>query len=142
MMRLLKAVFDALIPPHQDAATAASLTEDDLRTRVAVCETRGAIAMFPYRDPKIRSAVRAIKFYGETGVLAPLGAVAAEHLDSILEDTALDGGRKTLLVPIPSSPTRLRRRGYNQADRIARAIYTRLAHHEAIEYAPQALARL
>jgi predicted amidophosphoribosyltransferase len=139
-MRFLRSILDALLPPHDDARIAAAITATDLATLAAPRTVRGTFAVFPYQDRRIRAMVRAIKYYGETGVLEPLGAVAAEHLVALLDDEGLEK-RKTLLCPIPSSPARLRKRGYNQAERIARAIHAHLPADSTIEYVPNLLAR-
>jgi predicted amidophosphoribosyltransferase len=139
-MNLVRALLDTLLPPHDDARIAASITASDLAALAVPRTVRGTFAVFPYQNRTIRAMVRAIKYYGETSVLEPLGACAAEHLVGILEDEDLEK-RKTLMTPIPSSPARLRKRGYNQAERIARAIYAHLPTGFPVEYIPNLLAR-
>lgn len=139
-MKFFRTILDTLLPPHDDARIAAAITSRELGTLAAPRTVRGAFTVFHYHDRRIRAMVRAIKYYGETSVLEPLGAIAAEHLVALLEDEGLEK-RRTLMVPVPSSPARLRKRGYNQAERIARAIHAHLPTDYPVEYAPNLLAR-
>lgn len=139
MAGFLGTLFDALLPRHADARVAAGLTAEALWRLASPVKARGAYAVFPYREGRVRAMIRAIKYYGETGVLKPLGAVASEHLAGLLDDEGLER-RSALIVPVPASPARLRRRGYNQAERIARAIHAALPEGLA-GYVPDLLAR-
>lgn len=143
-MGLLSSILDALLPPREEVKIAATMTAPELAALVEPVTLRNARwihAILPYRSPRVRAMVRAIKFYGATSVLAPLGAVAAEHMDALIDDRALSGARPLVMAPIPSSPARLRTRGYNQADRIARAIHARMVHQDMVAYLPTLLAR-
>ncbi len=133
-------LLDAILPQHDDVRIAAGMTTMRLAILAEPRTVRGTVAVFPYQNRTIRAMVRAIKYYGATVVLDPLGRVAAEHLAGMLEEVDLEK-RKTFMAPIPSSPARLRKRGYNQAERIARAIHAHLPAGTTIEYAPNLLAR-
>lgn len=139
-MNLFRTILDAIIPPHDDARIASAITTSDLAALAIPRTARSVFAIFPYQDRRVRAMVRAIKFYGETDVLEPLGTIAAEHLVGILEDEDLEK-RRTIMAPIPASPARQRKRGYNQAERIARAIHAHLPSDFPIEYVPNLLAR-
>jgi predicted amidophosphoribosyltransferase len=139
-MKLFRAILDALLPPHEDVRIASAVTAPGLAALASPRTVRGVFAIFPYQDRRVRAMVRAIKYYGEAGVLEPLGAIAAEHLVGLLEDENLEK-RKTIIAPVPSSPARLRARGYNQAERIARAIHKHLPAGFPVEYIPNLLAR-
>ena len=63
-----------------------------------------------------RALVRALKFRGAAGVAAAMGAqLAATVPDELLDDGAA-------LVPVPLHPARRRRRGFNQAELLARVL--------------------
>jgi competence protein ComFC len=64
-----------------------------------------------------RELVKALKYRGAEGLAGPLAAQMAANAPSGL----LDG----VLVPVPLHPTRLRRRGYNQARLLAAALAER-----------------
>lgn len=70
-----------------------------------------------YEGPA-RDLVRALKFRGATLAAQAMAAQIAAGAPR----GVLDGGR---LVPVPLHPRRLRRRGFNQAERLAAAIAAR-----------------
>lgn len=65
-----------------------------------------------YEGPA-RALVRALKFRGAAGLAAPMAAqIAAGAPHQLLDPRAA-------LVPVPLHPSRARRRGFNQAERLA-----------------------
>jgi ComF family protein len=80
-------------------------------------------ALGQYRGP-LRQAIHRLKYDGKTALARPLGMLLARSLDDsptpLLTDTVSATPLKIdLVVPIPLHPTRLRQRGFNQAERIA-----------------------
>lgn len=89
----------------------------------------GVVSPLRYRDGA-RDLVLSLKFARRTPAAIPLGR--------LLADALLRAGRPgDLVVPVPLSSTRLRRRGHNQAEEIARVVARRLG----IERSPRALQR-
>jgi ComF family protein len=76
-----------------------------------------AWAPLAYEDPA-RALVRALKFYG---VVAVADTMAAQIVQAAPEGWLAHGR----LVPVPLHPARRRKRGYNQAERIAAALSTK-----------------
>jgi ComF family protein len=82
--------------------------------RLAGVEAWAAVA---YEGPA-RALVRALKFRGATGVADAMAAqIAALAPGRLIADA--------VLVPVPLHPARLRRRGFNQAERLTRALASR-----------------
>ena len=77
----------------------------------------GVVAPVRYRGPA-RDLVLALKFGRRTPAARPLGVLLADALASA-------GCPGDLLVPVPLSRARLRVRGHNQADEIARVVAAR-----------------
>ena len=75
-------------------------------------------APLAYEGPA-RGVVKALKF----GSLAPLAGTMAAQIAANAPPHALGGDGA--LVPVPLHSARLRRRGYNQAERLARALAVR-----------------
>lgn len=69
-------------------------------------------------DGGARALVRALKFHGAVGVAATM---AAQMAAAAPPDWLATGA----LVPVPLHPARRRRRGYNQAERLAAALSAR-----------------
>jgi len=80
------------------------------------------VAVIAYRHHDLataREALHAIKYRGETRLADPLGAAIARRWQRV-------GVGATLVVHVPVHETRARRRGYDQAELIARAAARRL----------------
>jgi len=140
---ILRRILDALIPISSESAIARSLSEETLAELLHPMihrDKQWIVALFPYRNPKVRALIRAIKYRGEKAPLPALGRILADEIIQILADKkTLGGWRNPLLVPIPSSSARLKSRGYNQVERITLAT---LPHLEAeVTYAPDVLGR-
>ncbi len=71
-----------------------------------------------YEGPA-QALVRALKYRGAPGLADPLAAAIAAGMPSEL------AGSAAALVPVPMPAARRRRRGYNQAERIAAALAAR-----------------
>lgn len=78
-------------------------------------ELNRAVAVFTYQ-PEIRDAVTALK-YNDIRAIAP-------RLGTLMADAMPDTARSPVhaLVPVPISRSRMRTRGYNQAELLARRI--------------------
>ncbi|HEX8074426.1 MAG TPA: hypothetical protein VF545_05545 [Thermoleophilaceae bacterium] len=101
----------------------------ELRWLPGAAELAGGEGWAPvaYEGPA-RALVRALKF---RGALRAAEAMAAQ-IAAAAPPGALDRGR---LVPVPLHPRRLRRRGFNQAERLAAALSARtgLGIHDCLE---------
>jgi len=71
-----------------------------------------------YEGPA-QALVRGLKFRGAAGLADPMAAQIAANAPPGLLDPP------TVLVPVPLHPSRRRRRGYNQAERLAAALARR-----------------
>jgi ComF family protein len=94
------------LPTQQDTCEACFLTPPALDR---------AIAAYSF-DPTIRDAITALK-YKDIRALSPrLGRLLADALPATVRDSV------DVLIPVPLSRSRLRHRGYNQSELIARQI--------------------
>ncbi len=91
----------------------------------------GVFCAWSYEYP-IDRLVRALKFRGDRSVAGALGKLLAMRM------AARCASLPQVLVPVPLHPLRLRERGYNQADEIARHLAGRLS----LPRLPQALERI
>ncbi|MEK7873718.1 MAG: ComF family protein [Chloroflexota bacterium] len=90
----------------------------------------GLRSVFVYAGP-VQAAVRALKYHNLRVVASPLGVEMARYLQAW--GVGLD-----IVVPVPLHPRRLRERGYNQAELLARA----LGKETGLSVQPEALARV
>jgi ComF family protein len=122
-MRFMQLIFDILFPPKQRALRAPAVTHEALAAlahpiRIATTDPP-VISLLPYRNLLVQAAITEAKFHDARRAQDALGAVLAEYLHSVSIEHAV-------LVPVPLSKERLRERGYNQAERIARSAGKRL----------------
>jgi ComF family protein len=97
-------------------AGAHSVTAPCPRCRDEPLDVEGIVSPLAYRGVA-RDLVLALKFGGRTPAAIPLGR--------LLGDAVIAAGRPgDLVVPVPLSAARFRRRGHNQADEIARVVAT------------------
>lgn len=91
-------------------------------------------SIFSYRDPRVRSLVRLLKFRHAHHVAKVVAPFLASSLTEFLgEEAFFIGTRPIYLVPIPLSKKRLRTRGYNQSEILARKIQECLPNIVAIK---------
>lgn len=77
------------------------------------------ISIYSFKDPLIKRAIHAIKYYHRRDLIDPLTEELAEKVRQICTDTKTDAW---VLVPIPMPRMRASMRGYNQAELIAQAL--------------------
>lgn len=89
--------------------------------RRAERETEHTIhASFDYRDPVIKKAIWNLKYYRRKSLGAKLGTLLYESmLEELSELESYKGAAPISLIPVPVSHSRMRHRGYNQAEVIA-----------------------
>lgn len=85
-----------------------------------------ARSLFRYEDP-IRSRILALKFQGDLVLLPTLAALTAcSSLFAVFTEP-------DHLLPVPLHPGRLRERGFNQAQHLARACFPQWRHKLALQ---------
>lgn len=102
-------------------------------------------AIFDYQNPAIRGAIWKFKYKNAGGVAKHFGeALYDEIIGEIGDDLGISKNEVFLLVPVPLHKKRLRERGYNQSELLAREIikYARKqGGKKMFELAPEALTR-
>ena len=114
--------FDFLFPPRADELVLRGISDDEFLAKIAprlVPATRpGTVALLPFNDSRVRSAVHEAKYRGSKRALRLFGSALADYLRDMD-----DVGRTTsyiYLVPVPLGKERRTERGFNQAEEIAR----------------------
>jgi ComF family protein len=149
----LARLLDLLFPPRDGELIARSAREADLRACLEPslterCEPR-AIALSRFRTPLMRALVHEAKFRDSSRAQDLLAVMLAGYLAGYLTARPDKGGPDNAeagiaLVPIPLSRSRLRERGFNQCEVIARKALQRLdaTTRDAIVLSPQMLSRV
>lgn len=120
-MQLLRAILDFLFPLNDTQALVASASPEILGTfarPTPVNET--VVALLPYRRPVVRACVIEAKFKGNERAEDLLAGVLADYLNEWSAEQEVFSPGPLVLIPVPLSSRRLKERGHNQAERIAR----------------------
>ncbi len=83
---------------------------------------RRFLAPFSYRDPLARELVHAYKYAG----VRELAALFTDEIAAFLKTYGIRPNKTFMLLPIPLHRSRLRERGFNQAELLARELGARL----------------
>lgn len=80
-------------------------------------------SLFSYKDPTIKKALWLLKYKNKKNVAEILGAKLVELIrEEIVDIKTLYPNSPILIVPVPLARKRLRERGYNQCELLARTI--------------------
>jgi ComF family protein len=115
-------LFDFLFPPRVDEIALRSISDDDflalIKPRI-VPETRpGTVAILSFGDATVRAAIHEAKYHGNERAFRILGSALADYLRDA--DDVGRGTSHTCLVPVPLGKERLKERGFNQVEEIAK----------------------
>jgi ComF family protein len=83
-----------------------------------VASSIDGIRAYAFHREQLREAIHQFKYEGLTALAPPLGALMTEGWESL----APEGVQIEVIVPVPLHPTRLRKRGYNQAALLAQEL--------------------
>lgn len=121
---MLSRLADLLFPARENELLVRSIAKDGLigylEPREWTLESCEVTALLPYEIPAVRACVVEAKFHGNETAAKALGKILFEYLREELADMNAYEEHSCVLVPIPLSHERLRERGYNQIELIAR----------------------
>ncbi|HVX91435.1 MAG TPA: ComF family protein [Candidatus Paceibacterota bacterium] len=113
-------VLDVVFPPRADALLVREAQPGSLAAllRPELIETTRpyVTALASFMDPLTRALVREAKYHANERAQFFLAQLLREYLREIATDTY----ETAVIIPIPLSPARLRERGFNQCEVIAR----------------------
>ncbi len=135
---LFGSILDTILPPRDDFTLVKSL---DMKTLSALprpsVPAQWVTALFPYKDNRIRAVIWELKYKENTKPLEIIGQMLYEEIFALVSDIILfDQDAQFLLIPIPMTTASRRERGYNQSERIAKAVLEHDLEHILL-YAPQ-----
>lgn len=113
-------LFDFLFPPRADEKAVREISPEGFFALVAprlVPTTRPACAaLLPFSDPRVRSALHEAKYHGSERAFFLLAEALADYLRD------MDGGftKSCIVVPVPLGAVRMRARGFNQVEEVAK----------------------
>lgn len=116
-------LFDFLFPPRVDELVLRDISADEFLAKVAprlVPQTRpGTVALLPFNDASVRSTIHEAKYHGSERAFSLLGSALADYLRDA-DDIRATRLNLVTLVPVPLGKERLKERGFNQAEEVAK----------------------
>jgi ComF family protein len=110
MQRLLTHALDFIFPPDAETLAVRNLTPEAVRATYRPHSVYGVTALADFHNPHIQALVHEAKFHNNErawALLSELFLLHTQHYD--------------VVVPIPLSRTRMRKRGYNQVHAVLHA---------------------
>lgn len=125
--RMFDAIMSAIFPRRcvQCAKDGDILCDSCLATlpRASMADIPDTWAVFPYRHPAVKDLIWALKYKGDLSAVAVCARALRDDMMELLYDEELfTGFTHPVVVPIPLSARRMRERGYNQSERIAKQL--------------------
>lgn len=123
-------IIDIIFPTPPDIALLENSTLSDFLAMVPKAPT-GTVsepwvhAVLGYSDSLVRTAIWELKYRGNRKMVDLLAQVVYEEIVGELSDLALFSNAsagKVVLIPVPMSPARLRERGWNQTELLAKKL--------------------
>ena len=117
---ILEKILDFLLPKGKiDYVTVEELSKKILHDKRADFDVE--IVLFNYRAPLIKKLIWSLKYKGSFKTAKLFAEVLSEYLLEELSDLNIFSGfENPILIPIPLSKNRLRERGFNQVERVAK----------------------
>lgn len=121
VMLVIRELLALVFPLSDDERQIARCSPAYFQSKLAVRTKQSVIVLSQFKDPDVRAAVHLVKFHRHASAIE----LTASLLRTWLEAHAFE---PVVIIPIPLSKKRLRERGYNQAELIARAAVTGTQH--------------
>lgn len=130
-MYIIERLLSILFPYTDEVAHVTTMPLERLfsNTTPQIIEDNHCISLYSYHDPLIRALVYAAKFEGSKEAAYRIALLMNEALKEVLfEKILFEGVSASLLVPVPLGRSRMKTRGFNQTERIARHLALLLPH--------------
>lgn len=123
LLTTINRIFELFLPRTPLQKKLHAMTPGTFRTKAAPADESPVAfihPMFAYNDPLVRAAVHLVKYDGDTRVARLFAELLDEELMEIIAERSLfENMNKPVVVPIPLSRKRRRKRGWNQCELIA-----------------------
>lgn len=114
ILLVFKEVLQWFFPLSEDERRIEDQTSTSFTRKLQVRTVRGTIVLSSFADPDVRAAIHLVKFHRHPHALSLTSGLLVNWLRAHVDGPAV-------IVPIPLSSKRLRKRGYNQATLVAEA---------------------
>lgn len=112
-------ILDMLFPPRADDMALHAVSADDFLSfvdpRIIPATRPATVALLPYSQPAVRSAIHEAKYHGSERAFTLLTQALVAYLSESDDDVGTP-----IVVPVPLGKERRKERGYNQIEEILR----------------------
>ena len=142
-LSLFQTLFDTLLPLRPRSARTRSRTVEDIEPVTATHELLGIqiTTIMEYRDPAVSDMIRALKYEHSSHAATLAASVLADFLREEIASLKTFSPRPILLVPVPLHISRLHERGFNQIEKVLRALPPEFKNGTLSRISTDALAR-
>ena len=127
-MRIMRSfaadALDALMPPHEHTGRTASRALRDIPLCVRKHELlgQGVTTLMDYRAPEVRDLIRSLKYDGNAHAASLCASALAGFLFEEIASDRSFSPRPIFIVPLPLHSRREAARGFNQIEKVLRAL--------------------
>lgn len=143
-------LLDFLFPADETVKMSEDVSADELKRRLPPSEPirEDTAAVFAYGDERVKNLVWEIKYYRNAKITETVGTLIAEKIKEkngqldgrVFQSARIFSDRQFLLVPVPLTSRRLRERGFNHTELIAKSVLKNLSGNFAL--APNILRKI
>ena len=124
--KLLSLILDFLFPRPAPIISIQNMSADEIDQKIPRAreiDGEEGKALFDYRNELARQAIWEIKYRKNEKILGAFCKIFYEYmLGEIADEAIFSDFKNPILIPIPSSKNRLKERGYNQCELIAKEL--------------------
>ncbi len=117
MLYPIQIIFDVIFPPTPHELQLRQVTRARFMTWYRPNTKNGIVYLSEYHFPEVKAAIAACKFEHNYHAATLLGALVLTHLETLQP-------KATLLIPLPLSARRMRKRLFNQVERVLKNVGT------------------
>jgi len=138
-------ILDFVLPKDPDVLRFETISNEEFVRKAEKADEppiSGALSIFNYKDPLVRTAIRLLKYKGNKHSASLLAeTLYGEMIEELSDSMIFSGFEKPLLIPIPISNARRRERGWNQCELLAEAL-VKIDGGQTFEYAKNLLMKV
>lgn len=129
-MKFLRKIIDIFWPPSPTEIMLLDQARNNVLPHASVIPHKNMYALFHYKHPVIRSAIRILKRHHNKNIATCFGNYLYEHIQTIIDDEILYHDYHSIVcIPMPITSKRLRERGFNQAELLTQALIQHDTHY-------------
>lgn len=142
MHTLLTTLINWIFPPRRTEAIVSQFDPEDIHSLPrAKSIDESTHALFSYKDPRVSALIWEIKYHKNRRAIEAVAPLLADQiLEEYSERSLFENWQSCLLVPVPSSKNKIKKRGYSHTELIAEAVAQRLPKETV--YSPKVLKKV